>query len=107
MSMLYQHGFSASKLAGDIVSFFTGFSIADTKTPILSCANNALGTVITDAAPNVLDDLTKAGAALLISFLSRVLFDSWERFKAKQDEKRKTRKSKKDAEKSKEEKQPE
>ena len=75
--------YSHFKIAGDLTSFIAAFSMADTQTPILSATKTMLLTTMPDPSQTVVDDITKAAAALVISFVSRVVFDLWEKFKEK------------------------
>lgn len=81
------HSFSPGKLAGDIASFFGGFSAASTNTPILGTVKMTLLEVAPNISPEVMDEIVRAGAALVVSFLSRVLFDMWEKIKNRKSNK--------------------
>lgn len=87
------NAFSPSKLAGDVISFFSSFSVASSESPMLGTVKTTLLEVAPQISPDVMDEVVRAGAALVVSFLSRVLFDMWERIKDRREE-RKNRKSK-------------
>lgn len=71
------------KIAGDFTSFIAAFNMADTHTPVLAATKSILLATFPDPSQTVVDDVTKAAAALVISFVSRVVFDLWEKFKEK------------------------
>lgn len=73
---------------GDITGLSTGYFLADPSGVTLSF----LHTPILDSIPNisqpVVDEIVRAIAALVITFLSRVLFDKVDKMKNKKEEKK-------------------
>lgn len=85
--MLNNH-FSFSSMFGDIIGLSTGYFLADPSGVTLSFLHSPILDSIPNISQPVVDEIVKAIAALVITFLSRVLFDRFDKIKNKKEEKK-------------------
>jgi len=85
--MLNNH-FSFSKIFGDITGLSTGYYLADPSGVTLSFLHTPILEAIPNISQPVVDEIVRAIAALVITFLSRIMFDKVDKIKNKKEKKK-------------------
>lgn len=85
--MLNNH-FSFSKIFGDITGLSTGYYLADPSSVTLSFLHTSILEAIPNISQPVVDEIVRAIAALVITFLSRIMFDKVDKIKNKKEKKK-------------------